>query len=117
MDNQRLLIWAFFGLMAWMTYQAWLRDNAPPPPAAVIEQLSQPAIPQGEQELPEMSTGSAGTIDAPAPVEQTAPEEATAVSSVPTIRVTTEVLDIETFRQCRQADVGGKSRYPLAALP
>ena len=41
MDNQRLLIWAFFALMAWMTYQAWMEDYGPqpaesPPPPAVI---------------------------------------------------------------------------------
>jgi YidC/Oxa1 family membrane protein insertase len=29
MDNQRLVIWAVFGLLAWMTYQAWQQDYAP----------------------------------------------------------------------------------------
>ncbi len=28
MDNQRLVIWAVFGLLAWMTYQAWQQDYA-----------------------------------------------------------------------------------------
>jgi YidC/Oxa1 family membrane protein insertase len=114
MDNQRLLIWAFFGLMAWMTYQAWLQENAPPPPAAVTEQLSQPAIPQGEQELPEMSAGSAGTIDAPAPIEQTAAEEAIAVSGAPTIRVTTEVLDIEISTRGGTLQEASLRAYPVA---
>ena len=38
MDNQRLLIWAFFGLMAWMTYQTWLQDYGPKPVAPVDRQ-------------------------------------------------------------------------------
>ena len=29
MDNQRLLVWAAFGMLAFMTYQAWLQDYAP----------------------------------------------------------------------------------------
>ncbi|MDA0706408.1 MAG: membrane protein insertase YidC [Proteobacteria bacterium] len=35
MDNQRLVIWAVFGLLAWMTYQAWQQDYAPAPQPAV----------------------------------------------------------------------------------
>ena len=31
MDNQRLLVWAAFGLLAFMTYQAWLQDYGPQP--------------------------------------------------------------------------------------
>ena len=26
MNNQRLLAWSFFGLVAWFTYQAWVTD-------------------------------------------------------------------------------------------
>ena len=47
MDNQRLFIWAGFGLLAFMTYQAWLQDYAPRPsvPAPVSEELRGPATP------------------------------------------------------------------------
>ena len=38
MDNQRLMVWAAFGLMLWLTYQAWQQDYGPKPvPAAVTE--------------------------------------------------------------------------------
>ena len=33
MDNQRLLIWVTFFFLAWMTYQAWMSDYGPQPPA------------------------------------------------------------------------------------
>ena len=29
MENQRLLIWGTFGLMAWFAYQAWMTDYSP----------------------------------------------------------------------------------------
>ena len=29
MDNQRLLIWAFFGFMLFITWQTWLEDYGP----------------------------------------------------------------------------------------
>ena len=35
MDNQRLLVWAAFGMLAFMTYQAWLQDYAPQSPTEV----------------------------------------------------------------------------------
>ena len=44
MDNQRLLVWAFFGLMAWITYQTWMQDYGPKP--------APPATQQTTQELP-----------------------------------------------------------------
>jgi hypothetical protein len=34
MDNQRLLVWAAFGLMLWFTWQAWMQDSGPAPPPA-----------------------------------------------------------------------------------
>ena len=34
MDNQRLIIWATFGLLAWMTWQTWVQDNSQPAPDA-----------------------------------------------------------------------------------
>lgn len=39
MDNQRLLVWAFFGFMLFLTWQAWIEDYSvrPEPPAATGE--------------------------------------------------------------------------------
>ena len=59
MDNQRLLIWAFFGLMAWITYQTWVQDYAPRPVAAPTEQID--ASGQG----PESDIGALPDLAAP----------------------------------------------------
>ena len=48
MDNQRLLIWAFFGLMLWLAFQAWQQDyGAKPPPAAAATETPSPTVTPG----------------------------------------------------------------------
>ena len=39
MDNQRLLVWAAFGVLLWLAYQTWMQDYGPAPVPA-----TQPAI-------------------------------------------------------------------------
>ena len=63
MDNQRLLVWATFGILLWFTYQTWLQDYGPKP--VLVEQQStttpppDAAIPAEDQlSLPEL--GSVG---------------------------------------------------------
>ena len=83
MDNQRLIVWAFFGLMLWLTYQAWQQDYGPQPvPAAAVPDNTAVSLDDGlpeldaevteAGELPELSstpveppgTASANTVDA-----------------------------------------------------
>ena len=56
MDNQRLLIWAIFAFLAWITYQTWVQDYGPKPVAPVAEQageaLTAPGITAADEELP-----------------------------------------------------------------
>ncbi len=115
MDNQRLFIWAFFGLMVWITYQTWMQDYGPQPvatPAATAEQVEQPAIPD-EDELPTLSaTESAPELDAPQPVIE-APAESPA-SAAETVRVTTDVLDLEISTQGGTIQSAALLRYPVA---
>ena len=62
MDNQRLLTWALFGMMAWLSYQAWMLDYGPQPtetPAATQE----PLIEAPDDPLPQLTSTD---IDAPA---------------------------------------------------
>ena len=119
MDNQRLLAWAFFGLMAWITYQTWVRDYAPPPVAPVAEQraaevpgLSSPTLssPASIDDLPEITAPtSAGELPA-APVEAAA----NAASSAPVVRVTTDVLDIEISTLGGTLQRVALLKYPVA---
>lgn len=97
MDNQRLLIWATFGLLLWMTYQAWMQDygarpasGKPPveqtevrPPA---DNMRTPALPGDAVDAPAMAD------EAPAleGVTNEVPEDSAA-----TIRIVTDVLDVE----------------------
>lgn len=113
MDNQRLLTWAFFGMMAWMTYQAWQQDYAPSvtPPAVA----DAPTIEPLDSGLPELAQPADRKIDAPAvlpaaDVEQLREDD----QFVSTIRVETDVLDVEisllggTLQRARMLE------YPIA---
>ncbi len=113
MDNQRLLIWAAFGLTAWMTYQAWMNDYGPTPvaatTAAVAPGVELPAAP-GES-LPELSATGA---DVPAAMPTSDGQPAQATSNVaPGISVTTDVFELEISTQggsIRRASLLG---YPV----
>jgi len=119
MDNQRLLIWAAFGFIAWLTYQAWLNDYAPQPvaaPASTEAPLSELPLPEASgatgDSLPEFSAGGTDTAAAlPSSDTSTAPE---AVTTAASISVTTDVLRIEISTQggtLRRAEL---SAYPVA---
>ena len=113
MDNQRLLTWAFFGMMAWMTYQAWQQDYAPSvTPSAVADA---PTVEPLDSGLPELAQSADSKIDAPAvlpaaDVEQLREDD----QFVSTIRVETDVLDVEisllggTLQRARMLE------YPIA---
>ena len=62
MDNQRLLVWAFFGFMLFLTWQAWLEDYGPAPQSPIP--VSEEAAPEPPSEsidagLPELPAESA----------------------------------------------------------
>ena len=113
MDNQRLLTWAFFGLMGWITYQTWVQDYTPQPVAATTQQVEQQEMPVDDDsgDLPKLSAPDDASLDAPMPIGDEAPE-VTAAPSAPTIRVTTDVLDIEI-----STDGGALQSAKLLAYP
>jgi len=92
MDNQRLLIWAIFGVLAWMTYQAWVQAYAPAPALAPTEVAA-----PGEQidtSLPTLSEAAAapnepGELPSLEPQVQEVSQVAAAI-----IQVTTDTLDL-----------------------
>jgi len=92
MDNQRLLIWAFFGLTAWMTYQAWMQDYGPQPQPAqsVVEEQGNLELDGALPELVDMGD----EIEAPS-VEPVADMPSTSLSAgAATIEVRTDVLSL-----------------------
>ena len=65
MDNQRLLIWAFFAMMLWLTWQTWQQESRPRPEAPPAGQATTqtqadavPAVPVGEDDVPERADGN-----------------------------------------------------------
>ena len=115
MDNQRLLIWAFFGLMAWMTYQTWVQDYAPKPAPMVAEQAVQPAEagaePGIDESLPEISDEGAASATPATPEELPV---SSAEQPAPGIRVTTDVLDIEISTRGGTLQKAALLKYPVA---
>lgn len=93
MDNQRLVTWALFGVMVWLTYQAWLQDYAPQPVAApsTIEALQRSAA--TDTSLPSLSEGDStgGDLPAVAAPGDSAPRD----TGAPIIRVTTDVMIVD----------------------
>jgi YidC/Oxa1 family membrane protein insertase len=123
MDNQRLLIWGLFGFLAWITYQTWVQDYAPKPAAQATQTVDQPGLAaphdggdgiDGGDDLPELSVPTEGGINAPAPVDIAVPAVTPAASSVPTIRVKTDVLDVEISLQGGTLQSAYMTGYPVA---
>ncbi len=119
MDNQRLLIWAFFGLMAWITYQTWMQDYGPKPTEVIAEQ--QEAVEPGaagpgiDDDLPEISEPSATAVLPAAPGATQAPQQGPQTESrAPSIRVTTDVLDIDISTQGGTLQKAVLTKYPIA---
>ena len=97
MDNQRLLIWATFGMLLWLTYQAWQADYATPPvPETQPATEETTAPPGGIESLPSLPEAVADS----APAAQQPPDlgvelEPTPQAGTGIVRVTTDVLEVE----------------------
>ena len=95
MDNQRLLIWAIFAFLAWITYQTWVQEYGPKPAAPVAEQpgevVSAPGITAADDELPAIA--DVAQADA-LPSSPGVAEDPATKTGAPTITVSTDVFDI-----------------------
>jgi len=96
MDNQRLLVWATFGILLWFTYQTWLQDYGPAPvavsPPAETETQAPPTSSTDEQlTLPELGEIAAEPQDQPAALPGSEPAD----TDNATISVRTDVLRLE----------------------
>ncbi len=118
MDNQRLLIWAFFILLGWMTWQTWQRDYGPQPVPPSPEQGQQ----QGEQPLVmpdtlEATAESMPELDASgtdAPAVPQAGDTAAPAATAATITVRTDVFEVEISAVGGTLQGATLLRYPVA---
>ncbi len=113
MDNQRLLIWAIFGLTAWMTYQAWMQDYGPQSPSAQSA-IEAPGDQASEGVLPVLQEAT-GPLDAPS-VEPMAdmPSTSAPSASAATIQVRTDVLAVTISMQGGTLTQASLLKYPVA---
>jgi YidC/Oxa1 family membrane protein insertase len=116
MDNQRLLVWATFGMLAWLTYQAWQADYGEPETTEAGPPAAEEGVPTGGIEsLPSLPDAAR---DSPEPVRQTpsldeAPEPAAQAASG-IVRVRTDVLDVEISTTGATLQRAVLLRYPVS---
>ena len=114
MDNQRLLIWALFGFMLFLTWQAWVEDYGPQPtPAAASEQSVEPLIEPVENGLPELPAAAAETPDIASP-EDPAPATTTDTAAHRLVVIETDVLELGLSTQGGTLQYALLKNYPVA---
>jgi len=112
MDNQRLIIWGFFAVVAYLTWQTWMQDYAPQPQSEAPV-ADAPILPADDIDaLPELSTTDG---DLPAVAASPAPtlDEPT-VEQGRRIVVTTDVLEIEINTRGGTIQQAIMLSYPVA---
>jgi len=114
MDNQRLLIWAIFGVLAWMTYQAWEQAYAP---ASVPVPAPTEVVAPGEQvdtSLPELSDDLAAPgLPSELPTLEPQVQEPSQAAAA-TIQVTTDTLDLHISAAGGTLTSATLRNYPVA---
>ncbi len=113
MDNQRLLVWAAFGLLLWLTYQQWTVDYGPQFPeqgAPAGEEAPLPEI--AEDEVPALPEPSADTTVPTLAPEL--PETSVAEPVAGLVRVSTDVFDLEIDTRGGTLRKASLKNYPIA---
>ncbi len=113
MDNQRLLVWAAFGLLAWFTYQQWMQDygTAPEQQVAPAGEEALPSVTQ-DDELPSLPETTIAAPEAEAAFEL--PVAAVAEATAGLVRVRTDVFDLEINTRGGSIQRATLRNYPVA---
>ncbi|MDH3351071.1 MAG: membrane protein insertase YidC [Gammaproteobacteria bacterium] len=114
MDNQRLLVWALFGMMAWLTYQAWMQDYGQKPVAAPAA-TEAPATEAGtDVALPDLDAPAIDAPDVMPSVDAIGDEVVGQPQSSPAIRVETDVFRVDINTQGGTLQHAELLHYPVA---
>ena len=116
MDNQRLLIWASFGLAVWITYQTWIQDYAPQPVAKMATAISQFESASEVEDLPELDVPINDVPSASLSMKRVGPQlntDFTTTTTTSNIRVITDVLDIEISTEGGTLQSARMLNYPI----
>jgi YidC/Oxa1 family membrane protein insertase len=115
MDNQRLLIWALFAFLAFITYQTWTQDYGPKPQPPAQEQTGDtgttPEITAPDDAPPAIADSESADALPGAPDVTIA--EQPAASRAPTITVSTDVFDIVISTAGGTLQGASLKRYPV----
>lgn len=119
MDNQRLLIWAIFGVMLFLTWQAWVEDYGPDPAAAAPAAVPAPSEAAALDALPALAEDSAEraaapTLDAVANPAAADDSSASAAEAEGVVRIRTDVLDLEVGKRGATLRRASLRQYPVS---
>ena len=112
MDNQRLLIWAVFLMLCWVTWQAWITDYAPEPVEAPPATTEQGDLSPADAGLPELGETTIDTPDVMPSVDGSS--DAPSAQTAPTIRVSTDVFEIDISTEGGTLQSATLLNYPVA---
>ncbi len=106
-DNQRLLLWASFGMVLFLIYQAWIEDYAPAPAArgAATETRAAESFSDDLSDLPRIET-------APAETPPTLAEAPDIGGGGERIKVLSDVLDLRIDTEGGALVYAALPRYP-----
>ncbi len=113
MDNQRLLVWATFGLLLWLSYEAWMQDHAPAPerPTAAAT-IAEPLMP-ADDTIPQLDPAASESGDLPSLNEPVVATPA-ATAAAPSVRVSTDVLELMISSRGATIVSARLKKYPVA---
>jgi YidC/Oxa1 family membrane protein insertase len=92
MDNQRIFVWAALALVLYLCYAAWETDYAPPAPVQTVETRESA---RDEGTLPSLNAAPTDGVPALPAAAAAEPVPADVPVKVSTIRVVTDVLDMD----------------------
>jgi YidC/Oxa1 family membrane protein insertase len=125
MDNRRLFLWGGLALILFANYQAWQRDYAAPTPAPNPAVGSAPAAPPAKtsglsDDVPRAAAPTATPATPAAPATAAPPGGPAVTESAPaaqSIRVRTDVLELEISTQGGEIRSADLLRYPQKGAP
>ena len=116
MDNQRLLVWGAFALLAFMTWQTWQQDYGAKPTANNPQTTARPTPPETAQPaspLPQLPDTSDPVPSIEEPRTQPVPGSTTDTAGT-LITVSTDVFDIEISTTGGVIERAALLDYPVA---
>lgn len=108
-DNQRVFIWAALAVALFLNYMAWQRDYPPSRSAPAPASTNGPAAPASNDVLPQLPSDQA---TAPAAATPSTPARTPALTAAPTVRVVTDVLDLDISTRGGDLTRADLRRYP-----